>query len=115
MAVLSGARDVVVCLEHRVPRRISDEDRHLVTALVGHLSLAMQHVRQFEIARETSLTLQRSLLPASTLPPGFAVRYEPAVPPLEIGGDFSTCFPSARTGSASSSATASAAACPPRR
>jgi len=93
VAVLSGARDVVVCLEHRVPRRVSDEDRHLVTALVGHLSLAMQHVRQFEIARETSLTLQRSLLPASTLPAGFAVRYEPAVPPLEIGGDFYDVLP----------------------
>ena len=93
VAVLSGARDVVVCLEHRVPRRTSDEDRHLVTALVGHLSLAMQQVRQFEIARETSLTLQRSLLPASTLPPGFAVRYEPAVPPLEIGGDFYDVLP----------------------
>ena len=70
VAVTSGARDVVVCLEHRVPRRVSDEDRQLVMALFGHLSLAMQHVRQFETARETSLTLQRSLLPASTLPAG---------------------------------------------
>jgi PAS domain S-box-containing protein len=93
VAVLSGARDVVVCLEHRIPRRISAEDRHLVTALVGHLSLAMQHVRQFEIARETSLTLQRSMLPPSTLPAGFAVRYEPAEPPLEIGGDFYDVLP----------------------
>ena len=62
-------------------------------ALVGHISLAMQHVRQFEIARETSLTLQRSMLPPSTLPAGFAVRYEPAVPPLEIGGDFYDVLP----------------------
>jgi PAS domain S-box-containing protein len=88
VAVLTGARDVVLCLEHRVPRRISQEDRQLVTAMVGQLSLAMQHVRQFETARETSLTLQRSMLPPSDLPAGFAVRYEPAVPPLEIGGDF---------------------------
>ncbi len=69
------------------------EDRQLVTALVGHLSLAMQHVRQFETARETSLTLQRSMLPPSTLPAGFAVRYEPAVAPLEIGGDFYDVLP----------------------
>ena len=62
-------------------------------ALFGHISLAMQHVRQLEIARETSLTLQRSLLPATTLPPGCAVRYEPAVPPLEIGGDFYDVLP----------------------
>ncbi|WP_006242723.1 SpoIIE family protein phosphatase [Mycolicibacterium tusciae] len=93
VAVTSGARDVVVCLEHRVPRRVSDEDRQLVMALFGHIGLAMQHVRQFEIARETSLTLQRSLLPASTLPAGSAVRYEPAVPPLEIGGDFYDVLP----------------------
>ena len=93
VAVTSGARDVVVCLEHRVPRRVSDEDRQLVMALFGHISLAMQHVRQFEIARETSLTLQRSLLPATTLPAGCAVRYEPAVPPLEIGGDFYDVLP----------------------
>ena len=93
VAVLSGARDVVVSLEHRVPRIVSAEDRHLVTALVGHLSLAMQHVRQFETARETSLTLQRSMLSATTLPAGFAVRYEPAVPPLEIGGDFYDVLP----------------------
>jgi PAS domain S-box-containing protein len=93
VAVLSGARDVVVCLEHRVPRAVSVEDRQFAMALFGHISLAMQHVRQLEIARETSLTLQRSLLPASTLPPGCAVRYEPAVPPLEIGGDFYDVLP----------------------
>ncbi|KUI19738.1 stage II sporulation protein E [Mycobacterium sp. GA-1285] len=93
VAVLSGARDMVLCLEHQVPRRVSAEDRRLVSALVGHLSSAMQHVRQFESARETSLTLQRSLLSPIDLPPGFAVRYEPAVHPLEIGGDFYDVLP----------------------
>jgi anti-sigma regulatory factor (Ser/Thr protein kinase) len=56
--------------------------------LVGHLGLAIQHVRQFEAARETSLTLQHAMLAPTKLPPGFAVRYEPAVTPLEIGGDW---------------------------
>jgi PAS domain S-box-containing protein len=93
VAMLTGARDVALCLEHATPRRISPEDRQLVGALVGHLSLAMQHVRQFETARETSLTLQRSMLPHNALPDGFAVRYEPAVPPLEIGGDFYDVLP----------------------
>jgi PAS domain S-box-containing protein len=93
VAVLSSAGDVVLCLEHRVPRVVSAEDRRLVSALVGHLSLAMQHVRQFESARETSLTLQRSLLAPIDLPSGFAVRYEPAVHPLEIGGDFYDVIP----------------------
>jgi PAS domain S-box-containing protein len=93
VTVLSGARDVVLCLEHRVPRVVSTEDRRLINALVGHLSLAMQHVRQFESARETSLTLQRSLLAPTHLPAGFAVRYEPAVMPLEVGGDFYDVLP----------------------
>ena len=88
VAVLTGGGDVALWLELRVPRRVSAEDRLLVTVLVGHLGLAIQHVRQFETARETSLTLQHAMLAPTKLPPGFAVRYEPAVPPLEIGGDW---------------------------
>jgi PAS domain S-box-containing protein len=93
VAVLSGAGDVALWLELRTPRWVSAEDRLLVTVLIGHLSLAMQHVRQFESARETSLTLQRAMLPPVKPPPGFAVRYEPAVPPLEIGGDWYDVLP----------------------
>ena len=88
VAVLTGGGDVALWLELRVPRRVSAEDRLLVTVLVGHLGLAIQHVRQFETARETSLTLQHAMLAPTELPAGFAVRYEPAVPPLEIGGDW---------------------------
>jgi PAS domain S-box-containing protein len=86
-------RDITLWLEFAEPRRVSAEDRALVTALVGHLSLAMQHVRQFELARDTSLTLQRSMLAPTELPAGFAVRYEPAVSPLEIGGDWYDVLP----------------------
>lgn len=93
VAVLSGAGDLALWLELRSPRWVSAEDRLLITVLIGHLSLAMQHVRQFESARETSLTLQRALLPTMEPPPGFAVRYEPAVPPLEIGGDWYDVLP----------------------
>jgi PAS domain S-box-containing protein len=88
VAVLTGGGGVALWLELRVPRRLSGEDRLLITVLVGHLGLAIQHVRQFEAARETSLTLQHAMLSPAELPPGFAVRYEPAVTPLEIGGDF---------------------------
>jgi PAS domain S-box-containing protein len=91
VAMLS--RDVTLWLEFAEPRRVSAQDRQLVTALVGHLGLAMQHVRQFELARDTSLTLQRSMLAPTELPPGFAVRYEPAVSPLEIGGDWYDVLP----------------------
>ncbi|SON60088.1 Phosphoserine phosphatase RsbU [Mycobacterium simulans] len=93
VAVLSGTGDVALWLELRMPRWVVAEDRLLVTVLIGHLSLAIQHVRQFESARETSLTLQRALLPPLKPPPGFAVRYEPAVPPLEIGGDWYDVLP----------------------
>jgi PAS domain S-box-containing protein len=88
LAVLSGGGDIALWLEHNAPRRIDADDRLLVRALVGHLSLAMHHVQQFESAREASLTLQRAMLPTMRPPVGFAVRYEPAVPPLEIGGDW---------------------------
>ncbi|OBK31101.1 stage II sporulation protein E [Mycobacterium asiaticum] len=88
VAMLSGTGDVALWLELAAPRWVSGEDKLLVTVLIGHLSLAIQHVRQFESARETSLTLQRAMLPPMTPPPGFAVRYEPAVLPLEIGGDW---------------------------
>ncbi|MGB9222477.1 SpoIIE family protein phosphatase [Mycobacterium sp.] len=93
VAVLSGAADVALWLELSVPRWVTAEDRLLVTVLIGHLSLAIQHVRQFESARETSLTLQRAMLPPVKPPAGFAVRYEPAVPPLEIGGDWYDVLP----------------------
>jgi PAS domain S-box-containing protein len=93
VAVLSGTGDLALWLELRSPRWVSAEDRLLVTVLIGHLSLAMQHVRQFESARETSLTLQRAMLPPVQPPPGFAVCYEPAVPPLEIGGDWYDVLP----------------------
>jgi PAS domain S-box-containing protein len=91
--VATLSRDTTLWLEFAQPRRVGVEDRRLVTALVGHLSLAIQHVRQFELARETSLTLQRSMLAPTELPAGFAVRYEPAVPPLEIGGDWYDVLP----------------------
>ncbi len=93
VAVLSGTGDLALWLELGASRWVSAEDRLLVTVLIGHLSLAMQHVRQFESARETSLTLQRALLPPMEPPPGFAMRYEPAVPPLEIGGDWYDVLP----------------------
>jgi PAS domain S-box-containing protein len=93
VALLSGTGDVALWLEHSRPRRVSAEDRQFVSALVGHLSLAVQHVRQFETARDTSLTLQRAILAPTDLPAGFAVRYEPAIPPLEIGGDWYDVLP----------------------
>lgn len=88
MAVLPGVGSTALWLQHGDARIVGEDDRLLVTALVGHLSLAVQHVRQFEMAREASLTLQRTMMPTTKPPVGFAVRYEPAGSPLEIGGDW---------------------------
>jgi PAS domain S-box-containing protein len=88
MAVLSGIGSTALWLQHSEQRFVGEDDRLLVTALVGHLSLAVQHVRQFELAREASMTLQRTMMPTTKPPVGFAVRYEPAVSPFEIGGDW---------------------------
>ncbi|MGV0835975.1 SpoIIE family protein phosphatase [Mycolicibacterium thermoresistibile] len=93
VAVLSGTPTTVLWLEHRMPRPVGIDGRRLINALVGHVSLAVQHVRHFELARESSLTLQRAMLPDIEPLPGFAVRYEPAVPPLEIGGDWYDVLP----------------------
>lgn len=93
VVALSDTAGVTVWLEHEGPRRFSADDRLLLTALVGHLSVAIQHVQQFESTREASLTLQRAMLPAARPLPGFAVRYEPAVRPLEIGGDWYDVLP----------------------
>jgi PAS domain S-box-containing protein len=90
---LSDAAGVTVWLEHDGPREFGADDRLLLTALVGHLSVAIQHVKQFESSREASLTLQRAMLPSTRPLPGFAVRYEPAVRPLEIGGDWYDVLP----------------------
>jgi PAS domain S-box-containing protein len=93
VVALSDNAGLTVWLEHDGPRHFSADDRLLLTALVGHLSVAIQHVQQFEATREASLTLQRAMLPPARPLPGFAVRYEPAVRPLEIGGDWYDVLP----------------------
>jgi PAS domain S-box-containing protein len=93
LVALSESAGVTVWLEHVVPRQFNDDDHLLLTALVGHLSVAIQHVQQFESTRQASLTLQRAMLPPARPLPGFSVRYEPAVRPLEIGGDWYDVLP----------------------
>jgi PAS domain S-box-containing protein len=88
MVTLASAADTVLWLEHVAGHPPTAEDLSLLYAITGHLSSAIAHVRQFETAREASLTLQRAMLPTNPLPPGFAVRYEPAVAPFEVGGDW---------------------------
>ncbi|MFE1928158.1 SpoIIE family protein phosphatase [Streptomyces asoensis] len=69
-------------------RRFSPEDELLLALLAGHLAQALTRAHQIDQQRETALTLQRAILGPSRLPEGFAARYEPATPPLEVGGDW---------------------------
>ncbi|MGW1560469.1 SpoIIE family protein phosphatase [Streptomyces sp. NPDC002144] len=69
-------------------RRFGSEDELLLALLAGHLAQALTRAHQIDQQRETALALQRAILGPAQLPEGFAVRYEPATPPLEIGGDW---------------------------
>ncbi|MFJ4654987.1 SpoIIE family protein phosphatase [Nocardia sp. NPDC088792] len=88
VAPLGEAADSALWLRFAAPRVITPGDWALFSLLVGHLSLAVQRARNFDQARSTSLTLQRAMLGPIELPPRFSVHYEPALPPLEIGGDW---------------------------
>lgn len=93
VAPLGETRDAALWLRFAAPRAISAADWTLFSLLIGHLSLAVQRARNFDQARATSLTLQRAMLGPIELPPRFSVHYEPALPPLEIGGDWYDVVP----------------------
>ncbi|MFE9674519.1 SpoIIE family protein phosphatase [Streptomyces sp. NPDC006259] len=69
-------------------RPFTDEDKLLLSLLAGHLAQGLVRVHQIDQQRETAIALQRAILGPSHLPDGFAVRYEPATQPLEVGGDW---------------------------
>lgn len=72
------------------PRGISEEDLVLAAALAAQAAQALERARLFEAERRVSVTLQRSLLPASLPEVAGAeidLRYLPAAG-LEAGGDF---------------------------
>ncbi|MDG9702802.1 SpoIIE family protein phosphatase [Streptomyces sp. DH37] len=75
-------------VESSPERPFITEDHTLLAVLGGYLGQALQRVHAFEQQRETALTLQRAILGPDRLPGGFAVRYEPAARPLEVGGDW---------------------------
>ncbi|WP_280249321.1 SpoIIE family protein phosphatase [Nocardia abscessus] len=93
VAPLGEVGDAAMWLRFAAPRAISAADWTLFSLLIGHLSLAVQRARNFDQARATSLTLQRAMLGPIDLPPRFSVHYEPALPPLEIGGDWYDVVP----------------------
>ncbi|WP_427151998.1 SpoIIE family protein phosphatase [Streptomyces sp. TRM70308] len=73
-------------LGHRRP--FTDQDQTLLSLLAGHLAQGLVRAHQIDQHREAAVTLQRAILGPARLPAGFAVRYEPAARPLEVGGDW---------------------------
>ncbi|OBK43278.1 SpoIIE family protein phosphatase [Mycobacterium sp. 1081908.1] len=68
------------------------EDQTLLTVLAGRLGQGLQRVHQVDQQRETALALQHAILGPADLPHGFAVRYEAASRPLQVGGDWYDVF-----------------------
>ncbi len=79
---------MVIWLNLGPNRPFTDHDRLLLSLLGGSLAQGLTRAHQIDQQRDTALALQRALLGPAQLPHGFAVRYEPAATPLEIGGDW---------------------------
>ncbi|STZ81118.1 PAS domain-containing protein [Mycolicibacterium aichiense] len=79
---------LVIWLELPAERPFTAEDMTLLTVLSGRLGQGLQRVHQLDQQRETALALQHSILGPDDLPAGFAVRYQPASHPLQVGGDW---------------------------
>lgn len=92
--------DAAVALGFETPRPLTVEDRTLFGSLTAHLTRLLTRARRYDDARAVALTLQRSILGPIDLPLAFAVRYEPAVQPMEVGGDWYdvVMLPAGRTG-----------------
>ncbi len=78
---------LVMSIELLEQRRFTPEDHTLLTVLAGRLGQGLQRVHQIDQQRETALALQHAILGPS-LSSGFAVRYQPATSPLQVGGDW---------------------------
>ncbi len=82
----AGAAAVVVEIPADAERR--GDEQELFDRLTSQLSQALGTAREVEQTRGVALTLQHAILGPTHLPHGFAVRYTPAVAPLEVGGDW---------------------------
>jgi PAS domain S-box-containing protein len=87
-AAVSGS--TVIWLELAAPRVLSTDDRALFSVLCDYVGTALERARLFDEQQMVATTLQRSILGPvdQQLPRGVAVRYRPAVRPLEVGGDW---------------------------
>lgn len=78
---------LVVLIELDDQRPFTSEEHTLLTVLAGRLGQGLQRVHQVDQQRETALALQHAIL-GPAVSAGFAVRYQPAASPLQVGGDW---------------------------
>jgi PAS domain S-box-containing protein len=86
-----GVLVVWVDLGHRRP--FADPDQALLQVLAGRLGQGLQRVHEIDQQREAAVALQHAILGPASLPGGFAVRYQPATRPLQVGGDWYDTVP----------------------
>ncbi|HEY2449641.1 MAG TPA: SpoIIE family protein phosphatase [Mycobacterium sp.] len=79
---------LVVWIDLAEQRPFTLEDQTLLTMLAGRLGQGLQRVHRVDQQRETALALQHAILGPARLPHGFAVRYQAASRPLQVGGDW---------------------------
>jgi serine phosphatase RsbU (regulator of sigma subunit)/anti-sigma regulatory factor (Ser/Thr protein kinase) len=79
---------LVVSIDLAEKRPFTLEDQTLLTVLAGRLGQGLHRVYQVDQQRETALALQHAILGPANLPRGFAVRYQAASWPLQVGGDW---------------------------
>jgi len=79
---------LVVWIDLGVKRPFTLEDQTLLTVLAARLGQGLHRVHQVDQQRETALALQHAILGPAHLPRGFAVRYQAASRPLQVGGDW---------------------------
>jgi len=92
-APLDGTGSSAIAAEFPAGRLVSAQVRELFSVLTSHLAQVLAKARDYEQARAVALTLQHAILAPTELPHGFAARYTPAVPPLEVGGDWYDVIP----------------------
>ncbi len=84
---------LVVWIELGGRRPVGAEDRALLSLLADRLGQGLHRVREIDQQREAAVALQHAILGPAHLPAGFAVRYQPAMRPLQVGGDWYDTVP----------------------
>ncbi|MBL7497390.1 SpoIIE family protein phosphatase [Frankia sp. CNm7] len=84
---------LVVWIDLGDRRPFGAEDQALLSVLAGRLGQGVHRVHEIDQQREAAVALQHAILGPASLPGGFAVRYQPAIRPLQVGGDWYDTVP----------------------